>query len=395
VAARLFPRIDEYDENPGGADFTWHWPVGAFALAIANAVEVAGHRDALVPPRSPLGWVALAVLPWLADTLLFPVHRHYIRFELFTAMVVAASIALLLHPAETDFTPFFLVLLTGEMGARLAPAAGLAVMGVSMAAVLGVEIWGPFDDSFIWLVGIALGWAGGFAVQSKLRLVTEMHAAQRSLAERAATEERQRIAREIHDVIAHTLSVTMLHLTGARLALERGDRDDAIAALRDAERMGRGSLADIRRTVGVLDSDGTGTAAPMPTATDLHDLVAGFRSAGLDVALQVAGDPAALPPAVGLGVYRLAQESLANVAKHAPGSRTEILLAVDDDRVVLVVRDHDGRAVGPPSENGGLGLRGMRERVAALGGMLEAGPHGDGWMVEATMPRPDAPRRRC
>jgi signal transduction histidine kinase len=209
-------------------------------------------------------------------------------------------------------------------------------------------------------------------------------------------EERQRIAREIHDVIAHTLSVTMLHVTGARLALERGDRDDAIAALRDAEQMGRESLGDIRRTVGVLGSDGTGTDAPMPTAAELPDLVAGFRSAGLDVDLEMHGDAAGLPPALGLGLYRIAQESLANVAKHAPGSRTEVRLAVGDANVRLVVCDDDGGAVPPPAENGGLGLRGMRERAAALGGSLDARPDGEGWLVEATLPRPDAPRRnRC
>jgi signal transduction histidine kinase len=392
ILMNLFPRVDQYEEYTGGVTFSWQWPVGACGLAVANAVEVVAHRHALAPPRSPLLWAGLATLPWVADAILFPFFRRYLRFELFVPVVIAASIALLLNPTDSDFTPFFLVLLTAEMACRLAPRTGLAVMGASMATMLGVEIWAPFDESFIWFVGIALGWAGGFAVQATLRLHEQQLAAQRSLAERAAAEERQRFAREIHDVIAHTLSVTMLHITGARLALERGDRDDAIAALRDAERMGRESLGDIRRTVGVLGSGGTGTEVPMPTAADLPTLVAGFQSAGLQVALDVTGDPTTIPPATGLGVYRIAQESLSNVAKHAPRARTEVRLAVDDQRVHLLVRDRDNRPVPISSANGGVGLRGMQERAAALGGVVEAGPDGDGWMVKATLPRSDAGR---
>jgi signal transduction histidine kinase len=389
----LFPRVGEYDENTGGVNFSWHWPVGAAGLAVANAVEVVAHRHAFAPPRLPLLWAGLATLPWVADAILFAVFRRYVRYELFAPVVIAASIALLLNPTDSDFTPFFLVLLSGEMACRLAPAAGLAIMGASMATMLGVEIWGPFDESFIWFVGIALGWAGGFAIQSTLRLHDEKLAAQRTVAERAAAEERERFAREIHDVIAHTLSVTMLHLTGARLALERGAHEEAGGALRDAERMGRESLSDIRRIVGVLGSGRTGTAGPMPTAADLPALVAGFQSAGLDIALDVIGDPATLSPATGLGVYRIAQESLSNVAKHAPRSRTEVRLAVEDQQVHLLVRDHDGKRAATHSENGGVGLRGMRERAAALGGFVEAGPDGDGWVVKATLPRSEDRRR--
>jgi signal transduction histidine kinase len=315
-------------------------------------------------------------------------------------VVLGAVLALALDPVDLDWAPFFLVLLAGEMGARLHPAHGALVLVGSMAVMVGAEVIGRYDGAFIWVIGIALGWAGGFGCRVELQLLQEMKASQATLAEKAATEERQRIARELHDVIAHTLSVTMLHLTGARLALERGDRDDAIAALHDAEQMGRESLGDIRRTVGVLGADGSGTEAPMPTAAELPDLVAGFQAAGLDVALDVQGEPEGLPPALGLGVYRIAQESLANVAKHAPGSRTEVSLAVDPHRVHLVVRDHDGRVASSPSENGGIGLRGMRERATALGGSLDAGPDAEGWLVEATLPRPDAPRephhrRRC
>jgi len=377
-------------------DFPLWAPGGAAAMAVILAVGVANQRDAITSPDRATLFVALVALPWVLDITLYLITGRGVPIPLFVVAVLGGGLGLGLKPVELDWAPFFLVLLAAEMAARLPPARGVLVMLASMAVMVGGEVFGPYEGSFIWVVGICLGWAGGFGLQMNLRLLLEMKESQATLVEKAATEERQRVAREIHDVIAHTLSVTMLHLTGARLALERGDRNDAIAALRDAERMGRESLGDIRRTVGVLGSDGSGTDAPMPTAAELPDLVAGFQAAGLDVDLTVRGDPEGLPPALGLSVYRIAQESLANVAKHAPESRSEVRLAVDPNCVHLVVSDHDGRPVSVPSENGGLGLRGMRERAVALGGSLDARPHGEGWLVEATLPRPDAPRRhRC
>ena len=376
-------------------------PLGAALLAIILGVGVALDRGAISSPGWSTVFVLLAVVPWILDIVLYVKGRkNGIPLPLFVLMVIGGVLGLILDPVTNDFAPFFLVLLSAEMAARLPPRKGILVMLASIGLMIGVDIAGAFDGWFIWSVGIAFGWAGGFGCQMCLRLLQEMKASQHTLAEKAAAEERQRIAREIHDVIAHTLSVTMLHVTGARLALERGNRDDAVDALRDAERTGRESLGEIRRTVGVLGSDGTGTGAPMPTATDLPELVAGFRAAGLDVELDVHGDPAGLPPALGLGVYRIAQESLANVAKHAPSSHTDVRLTVDPECVRLVVRDVDDHEVAAPVGNGGLGLRGMRERAVALGGSVDARPDGAGWTVNATLPLTDPPatgrrRRPC
>jgi len=284
------------------------------------------------------------------------------------------------------------VMLCAEMATRLAFRSGQIVLGASWAAMLGLEIWGGFDESFIWFVGIGFGWAGGFACQAQFRLIAETKAAQATLAARAVAEERSRIAREIHDVVAHTLSVTMLHLTGARLALERGDRADATAALLEAERAGRASLADIRATVNVLAGGETGTEAPMPTAADLPDLVDGFRAAGLDVDLEVRGDAAAVPAASGLAVYRIAQESLANVVKHAAGAAATVRLEIDGDGVCLKVADRGNGAAGPGGD--GRGVVGMKERAELLGGSVRAGPAASGWLVEARLPGTEARARR-
>src|SRR5436853_615896 len=132
-------------------------------------------------------------------------------------------------------------------------------------ARIGVEVAGLYSGAFAYVLGIGIAWAWGYAVRQQYHLIVELKAAQAGLAERAAADERQRIAREIHDVVAHSLAVTMLHLTGARLALQH-DPAEAAEALAEAERLGRQSLADIRRTVGLLADGGrAGAAPPMPT----------------------------------------------------------------------------------------------------------------------------------
>jgi len=251
--------------------------------------------------------------------------------------------------------------------------------------MVGVEVSGRYTGAFVWVLGFGLVGASGFAFQVQYRLLDQERAAQAGLAERAAADERQRIAREIHDVIAHSLAVTMLHLTGARLALQR-DPKEAEAALLEAERLGRESLAEIRRTVGVLAPEGTGTAAPMPTAADIQRLVREFEAAGLEVEFQLTGDPAALTPATGLALYRVAQESLSNVVRHAPGSPTSMSLLIGPDVVRLHVRNRLAEVAAPASADGGQGVRGMNERVTLLGGALRAGRDGNGWCVDVELP---------
>jgi signal transduction histidine kinase len=218
-------------------------------------------------------------------------------------------------------------------------------------------------------------------------LATRLREAQSGLAERVATEERARIAREVHDVIAHSMSVTMLHMTAARMALERGKSSDALDALREAEAQGRNSLADIRLTVGLLGSDDDKTALPMPTVSDLPRLVGDFRNAGLEVELDMSGDIAAIAPAAGLNIYRIAQESLTNVSRYAQGSRTTLELNVTENEIRMRVRNTAGNGAKPTQTGNGLGIRGMIERAATLGGSLAAGPDSEGWLVSLTAPR--------
>jgi signal transduction histidine kinase len=363
----------------------WYWPVGAAGAAIALAIGVTAQRGGLVSPDAVALWAPVAALPWIIDAVLFGMKRTGVPVWLFILVVVVSVVGLEVNPAELDWAPFFLVLLTAEMAGRLSIGGGVAVLLVSVATMLGLEIAGRFDGAVIWVLGISLGWAGGVGMQAQFRLLAKVREEQVGLAERAAADERQRIAREIHDVIAHSLAVTMLHLTGARLALGR-DPKEAESALLEAERLGRESLAEIRRTVGLLAPEGTGTAAPMPNAADIPDLVREFESAGLDVDFELTGDVASLSPAIGLALYRVAQESLSNVVRHAPGAPTSMSLIVGPDEVRLRVRNRVA-AGATPNPNGGLGVRGMEERVTLLGGTLRAGPDGAAWCVDAELPR--------
>jgi signal transduction histidine kinase len=372
------PHVDgeqEHDPVPRWAR------IGEVAIPISLVLGIGLQRDALIPPGWPLLLASVAALAFLLEPL--GVRTPQL---LRTAMVLGAVLLLVLDPVEVDMAPFFLVFLTAHhsmVASRLQST--IAAVG-SIAVMVGVEIAGRYSGAFPYLLGIVIAWAWGFAVREQYELIQELKAAQAGLAERAAADERQRIAREIHDVIAHSLAVTMLHLTGARLALRR-DPEEAEEALLEAERLGRESLAEIRRTVGVLAPEGTGTGAPMPTAADIPQLVREFEAAGLDVELELTGDPSTLAPATGLGLYRVAQESLSNVVRHAPGTPTSISLRIGPDFVRLNVRNRLATAASASSADGGLGLRGMEERVTLLGGVLRAGPDENGWCVDVELPR--------
>jgi signal transduction histidine kinase len=207
----------------------------------------------------------------------------------------------------------------------------------------------------------------------------EREAAQQ--AELAARDERARIAREMHDVVAHGLTVMVVQADGARYAAAQ---DPAVAerTLEAISATGRGALADMRRLLGLLRSDDTGTA-PAPRLTEIADLVTEVPG----VASDLRDLDAEVSPGVALTAYRVVQESLTNVRKHAgPDARARVSVLVTDD--VRITVEDDGRGAAAPDDDRGHGLRGMRERVAVHDGELEAGPRpGGGFRVTARIPR--------
>jgi signal transduction histidine kinase len=364
------------------------------ALPFLVAVGVVLQRRHSSNPALDYLLVGILLLPCIAELLrlrfTFVPRVSGLVWTAWTAVTAACVLALVLRPTTLDVAPFFLVMATAQTALEGARWRGYAAFVISAGVMVAAEVSGNYDGSFIWVIGIALGLVSGIAIRSAVELLKELEAAQAGLAARAAADERQRIAREVHDVVAHSLTVTMLHVTGARMAVRR-DPDEAVAALEQAEQLGRQSLAEVRRIVGLLQPLGSGTAPALPTAADLPALIEQFRAAGLGVGFSVDGDLDRVAPSSGLALYRIAQESLTNVTKHAPGAEADVRVTVHNGRAHLVVANEiarDGGAARAPKAGGGLGLPGMRERAASLGGALRAGDFGtDGaWRVEAELP---------
>ena len=212
-------------------------------------------------------------------------------------------------------------------------------------------------------------------------------------ARRAVVEERQRIARELHDVVTHHVSVMVIQAEAAGSALGRRPTDagTAIAAIAST---GRQALADMRTMLGVLgpaasgEQDGSPMTEPMPSLDRIGDLIESLRSAGLTVELSVTGERRQLDPGVELSAYRIIQEALTNTLKHAKGSRARVSLHFAPDNLELSVTDDGGRYMTTElgSAGAGRGVIGMRERVAMFGGEFSAGPTEQGYAVQARLP---------
>lgn len=269
-----------------------------------------------------------------------------------------------------------------------------ALYGLAAVLVLGVS-WILFDPADVgptmhlqamsWLSPWVIAWLMGALVRAR-RLYLQAQLRERE--ERALTavaDERNRIARELHDVIGHSVSVMTVQASAVR-RLMRADQSRERAALETVEATGREALAEMRRMVGVLRSaSGAPDLAPPPTLEQLDRLVDNFRTAGLQVDVETAGQPVPLPPGLDLTAYRLVQEALTNTLRHAAATRAVVRLEYRPEVLVLSVRD-DGRGPGD-SGSAGHGLTGMRERVAVFGGGLTAGAApGGGYELCAELP---------
>jgi len=205
-------------------------------------------------------------------------------------------------------------------------------------------------------------------------------------AELAAAGERARIAREMHDVVAHTLSVVVAQADGGRF-VARTDPEAAQRTLDTIAEVGRSALTEMRALLGVLrDSDGDAAMGPQPSLEDIPALVGAMRQGGMNVSFVTTGTPRPLPIGAGLTLYRVAQEALTNVLKHAgPAPKTYVQLTWDADTVILTVSD-DGRGAAAHGDGSGTGIKGMTERVSLFGGTLNAGPRaGGGFVVKARL----------
>jgi signal transduction histidine kinase len=233
---------------------------------------------------------------------------------------------------------------------------------------------------------------GGQAIAERDEARQAMEA---TLEARAVLEERARIARELHDVVAHHISMVAVQAESARLTTP-GMPEEGRQRLQAIHTTAADALAEMRRLLGVLRAGGDGAAdrAPQPGLGDLAGLLDAARAAGTPVRLVLDGHAEPLPPGVDLTAYRVVQEALTNVRVHAPGAAVDIELRYAPDALAVRVRDHGPgpAANGSAAGGGGHGLLGMRERVAMVGGTLRAGgAEGGGFVVEAVLPRPGRP----
>lgn len=243
------------------------------------------------------------------------------------------------------------------------------------------------------LVLFQLTWLAGDAVRNRRAQMNRLHQQmekaeeeRRRATERAVEDERNRIARELHDIVAHAMSVIVVQAEGARRLVGKDD-DRVTAALAAIEQTGRSNLNDIRGIVGLLRTDGT-EYAPAPDLSKLDGLVEQCSEAGLHVSLDIRGNQRPLPPMIELSGYRIVQESLTNTMKHG-GPAAAAVVSVDylEDSLDISVTDNGRGAAAETPPTPGHGLLGIRERVEAFGGKIQTGPRlGGGFAVEAKIP---------
>jgi signal transduction histidine kinase len=333
------------------------------AAALAVATSQAGREPLLVAALTLTSFLLRPVLPEGGDTVAFGIP----------AMVVAYACALELE------------------GRRFAVG---AAMCVALAVTGGIADGG--DPGTLIFFGLLIGtpWVVGRVIrlgrerQSLLEDRARLLELQRDEKARAAVaEERRRIARELHDVVSHAISVVVLQARGGRRSLD-GDPDDARGAFDTIERTSMQALGEMRRLLGVLRAEeGEVPYLPQPSLERVDELADELRGSGLPVEVSIEGDRASLPPGVDVSAYRIVQEALTNALKHAGPTEARVRIAYEDDAVVVEVVDEGGEPPVSGVGGSGNGLVGIRERVALVGGEVQAGPRlSGGYAVRARLP---------
>jgi signal transduction histidine kinase len=378
---------------------------------LADAAVAAAVLALMVPQViTPAGGILVpALVLYTAQAVLLVLRRQY-PFGVFLLIFVLAV-------ATANYTTEGLngiaLLVAFYTVAAYKPRRGVVLAAVMMEALVvllvtfasaGVKDW-PRAASLLAdsALNAAAGFAGYYARTRRAYLEAAQDRAGRLERERdqqaqlAAAAERARIAREVHDIVAHNIAVMIALADGAAYTAETNP-GQAASVMGQVSATGRSALGEMRRLVGVLRGPATPGHAPQPGLDDLEELIASVRAAGLPARLTVTGPPFAVPPSAQLALYRITQEALTNTLKHAPGATAEVRLAYRPGQVELEVTD-DGRPGGVPPggepagpPGGGHGIAGMRERAATFGGPVSAGPRpGGGWRVRTVLRLAPAP----
>lgn len=366
-------------------------------LVLVTTLHVGGFDFV---PSSPHTWFLLALSTALTLALLWR-RTHPLAVAAVQVLLIVAHLLM----GEASIPADFMVMVTMyNVAASRSLAASLVAYLV--AVPLLVYTMGVFHQSLPdalagsagWVALALVPWTVGRQAQARsdqLRLLEDatarLETEKLQLAQLATSNERTRIAREMHDIIAHSLSVMIAQADGGRYAV-MSDPAAGQRALETIADVGRASLADMRRLLGVLRDPDTNaaTTVPQPIDADLDELVATVRDAGLRVSLVRMGQARPLPPGAGLTVYRIVQEALTNAMKHAgPKARVTVMIQWLHSALGLEISD-DGRGAAAASDGKGQGLIGMQERAAIFGGTVSAGPRpGGGFQVKILIPLPE------
>ena len=359
----------------------------AVVLFVIAEIEVA-----TVGGDAPLPLLMLGAAGY---SLPFAIRR--VRPLLAVVLVVASVVlmAALLTDTTQYFVPFLVAMLTSYgAGAYLDGRPAYLGLAIMVCGVLTVTMLSPsqITGDYVFPTAFsAVAWLSGRAVRTRTRLTEELHEAalreqeaQELESRRVAADERRRIAREMHDVVAHSISVMVVQAGGARriLANDPERAEQAAARIRAA---GTDALAEMHILLGVLESAPDG--ATPPTLDGLEQLVARTRAAGLPVSLEVTGERRRLSPGAELAVYRVVQEALTNAMKHAGSATTLVRFAWGEDVLDISVADRGDGGPSPQLAGAGHGLMGMRERLRVYGGEVRTGPRPEGgFEVAAQLP---------
>jgi signal transduction histidine kinase len=373
----------------------WWFDVLIVVLASAAVLEVAIRREDRDAPQTTL-WFCVPAAAVVALVLLARRRFPFGAPAAFWLLAAATSFVdgrLIPYPAGLYLAGMLAAFLLGNLRDPVLARVGLAVVLGSMATIIlnrpghspGEVVFIPLLFGIAWLAGFALNARAEQADAAEARAV-QAERERETAARIAVAEERARIARELHDIVAHAVSVMVLQVGAVRHKLpeELADESDA---LRGVEGAGRTALAEMRRLLAAMRDDGDDLElGPQPGLVSVGSLVAEVERAGLPVALHVEGETAPLPRAVELSAYRIVQEALTNALKHAHASRADVTLRYGPDELRIEVRD-DGSGGGATSNGPGYGLVGVRERVKIYGGTMTAGTAPDGgFVLDARLP---------
>ncbi len=363
--------------------------------AVASAIGTASRNDPELGTGLTLWFEVVAI----AAVVLFLVGRHRFPFAApATTWLSSAALSILDGRLVVSQGGAFVAgtgaaLLLGNLRRDVQARVGLAIVLSGAAIVVYNDPRHSVGDLFFTPALFVIAWLVGFALRERAEQ-TEAAEERAALAERereaaarlAVAEERGRIARELHDVVAHAVSVMVLQAGAVRHRMPVADTEDR-EALKNVEQAGRTALAEMRRLLNAMRHDGDQLELlPQPGLDDLDALVADVGAAGLAVQLQVHGEPVALAPGLDLSAYRILQEGLTNSLKHAHASQAEVEVHYLAGELRLEVRD-DGRGGASKDEGLGHGLVGVRERVKIYGGDMWAGPsHAGGYVLRARLP---------